>query len=197
MNFLDKQEELITFNINIHTNSLLVKGEIPADFKTFEILGKFIDAISKLNKELEIVILFDMDKVPFMFILYLNKIQNTLLQEGTEVQFTIISKDLELKNFLDGFKKNTDFMDSHGVNPFQDIMKTLGAGEIALDNIDIPESLKDKMSESTKKNIDSINDISLESLQSKMKDKKYTKTDEEMEDLNIEELNKIKFIYRP
>jgi len=40
------------------------------------------------------------------------------------MQFTIISKDLELKNFLDGFKKNTDFMDSHGVNPFQDIMKT-------------------------------------------------------------------------
>ncbi len=204
--------EEITFNINIHTNSLLIKGEIPDDFETFELIGKFIDALSKLNKELEIVILFDMIRVPFMFILYLNKIQKTLLKEEVQMQFTIVSKDLELKKFLDGFKENSSLMDNQGMNPFQDVMNTMGAGETALDNIIIPEDLKDKMPEDIQKNIDKINSINTENLQdfgsldgvskvSTASASKATKLSpeeqQEMEDINMEELNKIKFIYQP
>ncbi len=185
----------ITFNINIHKNSLLIKGEIPDDFETFELLGKFIDSLSKLNKELEIVILFDMKKVPFMFIMYLNKIQKTMLREEIEMQFTVVSKDLELKKFLEDFKNDTNTLASNGINPFQDIMDTMGAGETSLDEVIIPDSLKDNMPEDIKNGINKINSITPDSLQ----DLSNKNEDglEEMEDINIEELNKIKFIYKP
>ncbi len=185
----------ITFNINIHKNSLLIKGEIPDDFETFELIGKFIDSLSKLNKELEIVILFDMKKVPFMFIMYLNKIQKTMLREEIEMQFTIVSKDLELKKFLEDFKNDTNTLASNGINPFQDIMDTMGAGETSLDEVIIPDSLKDNMPEDIKNGINKINSITPDSLQ----DLSNKNEDglEEMEDINIEELNKIKFIYKP
>lgn len=185
----------ITFNINIHKNSLLIKGEIPDDFETFELIGKFIDSLSKLNKELEIVILFDMKKVPFMFIMYLNKIQKTMLREEIEMQFTVVSKDLELKKFLEDFKNDTNTLASNGINPFQDIMDTMGAGETSLDEVIIPDSLKDNMPEDIKNGINKINSITPDSLQ----DLSNKNEDglEEMEDINIEELNKIKFIYKP
>ena len=188
----------ITFNINIHNNSLLVKGDIPDGFETFEVLGKFIEALSKLNKELEIVILFDMQMVPFMFILYLNKMQKTLLQDNIELQFTVVSRDNELKEFLEGFKDSTNLMQSQGINPFQDIMSTMGAGNTELDNITIPDALKENMPDDIRKHIDDINKMG------KFEDKANEKLPEsqdppdiqDLHDLNIEELNKIKFIYQ-
>ena len=190
-------ENHVTFNINIHKNSLLVKGDIPDDFETFEVLGKFIEAIGKLNKELEIVLLFDMKKVPFMFIMYLNKIQKTLLREENgqiEMQFTIVSRDKDLKEFLEGFRDSTNLMASQGMNPFKDIMDTMGAGTNNLDEVIIPDGIKENMPEDIQKNIDKINGITPESLQDLSN--KGPNSEEELDDLNIEELNKIKFIYQ-
>jgi molybdopterin-guanine dinucleotide biosynthesis protein A len=167
----------IDFFVNIQKNSLLIKGNIPSELGTYEAIGGLFNSLSKLNKDLEIVILFDMPKVPFIFILYLNKIQKTIKkEENKELFFTVVTKDKDLLNFLNEFKENT--------NPLNDIMDILGAGNTNLNNINLPDILEEKGNfDNLKEHIQNVNNINNQDL--------------DEDDLNLELLNKIKFIYEP
>jgi len=187
----------VSFNVDVRRNRLLIKGEIPEDYDTFQILGKFIEALSMLNKDLEIVVLFDMKKVPFIFIMYLNKIQNTiLLEEEKEMIFTIVSRDKKLKNFLDDFKESSNIMEQNGINPFKDILKTIGAGNTDIDIVNIPDEFKDIMPEDLQESISKMNEFNPLPDQDEDEINLTEKQVQDIQDLNIEQLNKIKFIYR-
>ncbi len=186
----------LEFLVNINTNSLLVQssaGNIPAEFETFQVLGNFIKALGKLNNEAEMVILFDLKIVPFIFIMYLNKVQKTLLKEiNLDLDITIVTQDIELIKFIDGFKKSNEELDKNGIDPFKDIMDTMGAGNTELDEILIPDSLVENMPDSIKESISRLNELDISK---KQEASKINNVDNE--DINIEALNKIKFIYKP
>jgi len=94
----------LSFLININKNSLLVKFEnekkvTDFNFKNnYEYLGELYKSLSKLNKEKKISIIFDIEPLPFVFILTICKIQFETKKFNTN--FEIYIKCKETFNFI-------------------------------------------------------------------------------------------------
>ena len=98
-----KKPNKIEFLVNKNTNSLIINGDFPQDYETFEIFGKIYESLGLLNPEYEIVIIMTSEKMPISVSLYFGKIQH---ETGANLAVIHIDK------YFDEFLHNIFTLDS-------------------------------------------------------------------------------------
>jgi len=84
--------------ITVVENDNIVLDTIPKEIDTYILFGKLFETLSQLDKEKEITLYFNLEKIPFAFILTILKINVT---SGSKIKIRI--KDEETMSFLNDF----------------------------------------------------------------------------------------------